>query len=43
MSGEHCCSRFESKNHAIALALLLVGVWVSAFRPPVMISTMNTF
>jgi hypothetical protein len=49
MSGEHCCSRSESKNHGIALALLLVACGISAsliflaFGPPVMIFAMNSF
>ena len=50
MSGEHCYSRSELKNHGIALALLLVACGIIsasliflAFRPPVMIFTVNTF
>jgi hypothetical protein len=48
MSGEHCCSRSELKNHGIALALLLlvcgiISASLMAFSPPVIIFTMNNF
>jgi hypothetical protein len=49
MSGEHCYSRSELKNRtALALLLLACGIISAsliflAFRPPVMIFTMNTF
>jgi hypothetical protein len=50
MSDEYCHGRTESRSQGIVLALLLVACGVAAtlvfglaFRPGVMIFTMNTF